>query len=92
MYLDANNLYGWAMKLELPVSGFQWIDPTLDEVLSTADDTKEGYVLEVDIDYPEHLHDSHSDYPLAPEVLCIPEKWLSEYQSALVEGKNSVRS
>ena len=70
MYDDANNLYGWAMISLLPVGGFQWAEPSLEEVLATPDDAAEGYILEVDIDYPEHLHDSHSDYPLAPETLC----------------------
>jgi len=38
IYLDANNLYGWAMKQLLPVGGFQWVNPELDEVLATPDD------------------------------------------------------
>jgi len=66
MYLDANNLYGWAMKQLLPVGGFQWVNPEQGEVLTTPDDAPEGYVLEVDLDYPEHLHNVHNDYPLAP--------------------------
>jgi len=40
-----NNLYGWAMKQLLPVG-------ELDEALTTPDDDPEGYVLEVDLDYP----------------------------------------
>ena len=47
-----NNLYGWAMKQLLPVGGFQWVNPELDEALTTPDDDPEGYVLEVDLDYP----------------------------------------
>lgn len=84
IYLDANNLYGWAMKQLLPVGGFQWVNPELHEVVVTPDDAAEGYILEVDLEYPEHLHDSHSDYPLAPELISIPKQWLSGYQRTLV--------
>ena len=67
-YLDANNLYGWAMNKPLPVSDFKWMNE--DEL--TADNWKEiPCVLEVDLEYPKELHDLHNDYPLAPERLCI---------------------
>ena len=26
MYLDANNLYGWAVIQKLPVNGFKWVE------------------------------------------------------------------
>jgi len=84
MYLDANNVYGCAMKQLLPVRGFQWVNPELDEVLTTPDDAPEGYVLKVHLNYPEHLHDAHSDCPLAPEAISVPEQWLSDYQRTLV--------
>ena len=64
---------------------FQWIDELeLDDVLTTSDDTTEGYVLKVDMEYPELLHDIHTDYPLAPETMRIPEEWMSDYQRTLV--------
>ena len=44
------------MKQLLPAGRFQWVNPELDEVLATPDDAPEGYVLEVDLDYPEQLH------------------------------------
>jgi len=84
MYLDSNNLYGWAMMQLLPVGGFQWVNAELDEVLTMPDDAAEGYIIEVDLEYPEHLHDSHNDYPLAPETISVKEQWLSDYQHTLV--------
>ena len=72
MYLDANNLYGWAMMRTLPTGGFKWTDPSEVPDLSTIgeEDTK-GYILEVDLEYPRGLHDHHNDYPLAPESVEI---------------------
>ena len=65
-YLDANNLYGWAMMKPLPVGDFHWM--TGDELWNWMD---YPCVLEVDLEYPEELHDFHNDYPLAPERIKI---------------------
>ena len=65
-YLDANNLYGWAMMKPLPVGDFHWM--TKDEIWNWRD---YPCVLEVDLEYPEELHKLHNDYPLAPERLKI---------------------
>lgn len=86
MYLDANNLYGWAMSQALPVDGFKWMEK--DEinnfnVKNIPDDCQDGYILEVDLDYPSNLHDSHNDYPLAPEKMQITDELLSPYAKAL---------
>ena len=62
MYLDANNLYGWAMSKPLPVRGFKWM--TDDEQRNWRD---HRCILEVDIEDLSHLHDAHNDYPLASE-------------------------
>ncbi len=61
MYEDMNNLYGWAMKKPLPTGGFRWIK-TVDELKSG-----EGYMAEVDLEYPQRLHDHHNDFPFAAE-------------------------
>ena len=65
-YLDANNLYGWAMSKPLPTHGFKWMDEN--ELNSWK---HHPCILEVDLEYPKGLHDLHNDYPLAPESLKI---------------------
>ncbi|GFW44691.1 uncharacterized protein TNCV_4482361 [Trichonephila clavipes] len=69
MYLDANNLYGYAMSKYLPLKDFVWSDNDLTEqdILNLSDESDVGYILEVDLEYPSDLHDKHSDFPLAPE-------------------------
>jgi len=85
-YLDMNNLYGTAMCESLPVKSFSWLDDheiaTFD-VMSILDDSDTGYILEVDLEYPFHLHDLHNDYPLAPESKVITEEMLSSYSKEL---------
>jgi hypothetical protein len=68
IYLDANNLYGWAMSQYLPISAYKWNDKiTLDKILNTKDDNEIGYIVECDIHIPEELHDYFNCYPLAVE-------------------------
>jgi len=70
-YLDANNLYGWAMSQALPLGEYKWVNPdNFDEktISTILPDSDQGCILEVDLEYPQHLHDLHNDYPLAPEL------------------------
>ena len=85
-YLDANNLYGWAMNLPLPKSGFHWkrVMPTKEEIMRKRPNVKKGWILEVDLEYPEELHDAHNDYPLAPEKRATEPWKMSEYQRRLM--------
>ncbi|XP_065188224.1 uncharacterized protein LOC135818999 [Sycon ciliatum] len=88
-YLDANNLYGWAMSQHLPVSHFEWCPPTrelLDSILTQADDASLGYMIECDLTVPDHLHDLLNDYPPAPEKMTISEEMLSPYQRDLMKS------
>ena len=82
MYLDANNLYGWAMSQYLPTGGFKWLSQKQIDKINLAKyevDSKKGLILEVDLEYPEKLHDLHNDYPLAPEKLEVAKDMLSPY-------------
>ena len=74
-YLDANNLYGWAISQKLPVNGFKWIEDTSEineEFIKKYDENNDkGYILEVDVKYKKKLHDLHSDLPFLPKRMKI---------------------
>ena len=52
-YLDANNLYGWAMSQKFPVDGFKWKKNMLkfneDFIKNYDKDSDKGYIFEVDV-------------------------------------------
>ena len=88
-YLDMNNLYGHAMSEYLPYGGFKWVkvnNESVNRVLNKSDNILHGYILEVDLDYPENLHDIHNDLPMPPEKIKVIEEMLSPTQ---LEIKNN---
>ena len=78
LYLDMNNLYGWAMSEYFPYDGFTWLK-NVDEfdVIPIREKSPIGYFLEVDLKYPNKLHELHKDYPLALERLAVSSNILS---------------
>ena len=88
MYLDANNLYGWAMSQYLPYGSFKWLS---NEELNNIDlgkykeDSNDGLILEVDLEYPKDLHELHNNYPFAPEKVKVSKDMLSEYCNKISE-------
>ena len=83
LYLDANNLYGWAMRQPLPTGGFAWVEDRVRIKTAIAGhpaDSPEGFILEVDLEYPEELHEVHNAYLLALERMVVQREWMSEYQ------------
>ncbi len=93
-YVDANNLYGWAMSQTLPHHSFKWLIEAewqqLDWTTLTADRAI-GYFVECDLDYPAELHALHNDYPLAPERFEINAQMLSETQVCIRRNYNMNR-
>lgn len=82
IFLFFQNLYGLSQIGKLPLSDFEWVP---DYHLTSFDvddidlDGKKGYILEVDLEYPEELHYHHNDFPLAPESYNIELDDLSKY-------------
>ena len=73
-YLDANNLYGWAMVQNLPTHGFKWEngeDFTPEKIDELVKKDKKGYLLEVDVKYPKELHENHNELPFLTERMKI---------------------
>ena len=75
------------MQLQkLPVGSFEWIEPdSFDTTLITDFDevSNVGYTIEVDLDYPENLHNAHRDFPLCPEKTRIVYDNLSPFTKQL---------
>ncbi|XP_051168412.1 uncharacterized protein LOC127286142 [Leptopilina boulardi] len=106
MYFDANNLYGWAMAQALPYGGFKWVD-NVDESFdfNVPDDASVGYILEVDLEYPKDIHDTHKDMPFCAEnakpplskqeklltTLLPKEKYVIHYRTLKQVLANSVK-
>jgi len=84
--LDANNLYGTSQSESLPVGDFRFL--TEEEISdfkleSVPQDSPTGYIISCDLEYPDYLHELHSDYPLAPKHLTVDEDKLSPFTQNL---------
>ena len=68
----------------LPVGNFRFLDKTEIENFShdsIAAHSSIGYIIECDLRYPDHLHEAHNDYPMAPENLTVTKDMLSPYEN-----------
>ena len=86
LYIDANNLYSLAQSQPMPARDFAWTTSAELEwlqanLLSIPPDAETGCILEVDLEYPPHLHPSHKDLPLAPQQEAIHFPDLSPFSS-----------
>ena len=80
IYLEANNLYDYAMSKFLPKIGFKWVDPKEFDLNKYASNGSKRRVLEVDLEYPKELQELHNQYPLAPDKIEIKREMLYDYQ------------
>ena len=91
LYIDQNNLYGQALCELLPHSNFEELHP--DDIPITFPDEASilaidkngdvGFLFEVDLEYPTHLHNKTKDFPLAPESGEVTEEMLSPFMKQL---------
>ncbi|CAG8505748.1 17406_t:CDS:2 [Cetraspora pellucida] len=89
LYEDMNALYSGAMTQYMSTEILGKVSPEeVPNIQSIAPDTEIGYILEVDLEAPVHLHDYFADYPFASEKQIISENWLSLYNEILVHDKN----
>ena len=65
-YIDANNLYGYAMMQKLPYSGFEYYSTSLDEILNSTDDSDHGYYIVCDFTYTNICRDRTEQLALMP--------------------------
>ena len=81
IYIDANNLYGWAMSQYLPYDEIKLeTDFSIDDILQTPDDNDIGYFIEVDLSYPKEIKEKSKYFPFAPVKRKVDKNELSEYQ------------
>ena len=81
-YIDENNLYSWVMNQYLPYGRFKWLNQNKIDKFDLnfiEENSFDGYILEVDLDYPDELHKLHNNYPLGPKKLEISYDTLSNY-------------
>ena len=91
MYLDANNLYGWAMSQYLPTGSFRWMtEKQIDKIDLTKynENNTKGLILEVDLEYPKELDDLHNEYPLGSGKVKVTKDMLSEYSKRIADKFN----
>ena len=62
-YLEANNLFGYAMSQFLPTSDFKWVDPKEFDLIKYTTNSSKGCVLQFDLEYRKELRELHNDYP-----------------------------
>ena len=91
MYLDANNLYGWAMSQYLPTGNFKWLSQKRIKKTNLGkytENSDKGLILEVDLEYPQELHNLHNDFPLGPEKIKVAKDMLSDYCKQIADKFN----
>ena len=86
LYIDANNLYGWAMSQYLPTGDFKKINCEYDElliedILNTPDNNEYGYFIECDMLYPAEIKEKTKNFPFCPYQTKADPDLVSSYMN-----------
>ena len=84
LYIDANNLYGWAMSESLPYDEIKFDQNVkLEDILNTPDDSDSGYFVEFDLKYPDNIKQQTKNFPFAPVNKKINPDNFNEYMKKI---------
>ena len=62
--------------------------PTEEQIMRMKENSRKGWILEVDLEYSAELHEEHNSYPLAPEKKVVGREMMSDYQTRLMADLN----
>ena len=88
IYVDANDLFGYAVSKFLPTSGFKWIHPRKFELNKYTSNSLKGCVHEIELEYLEELQELHNEYTLTSDKIEIKREMLSNYQLKIADSYN----
>ena len=84
LYIDANNLYGWAMPQYLPYDDIKFDNKVkLEDILNTPDDSQIGYFVECDLSYPDNIKEKTKNFPFCPMNKFSPQDKFSDYMNEI---------
>ena len=95
LYVEANNLYEWAMSQPLPSGEFEKLDfsqfttqEIIKDLLMITDDDESGFFLECNLEYPVEIKEKTKTFPLCPyqtkaDLELFTACMKSEYKSQL---------
>ena len=91
LYIDANNLYGWAMSQYLPTSEFEKLDfpeeyeleQIVEDLRFIPDNNEYGYFIECDLEYPAEIKEKTENFPLCPYQTKADPNLFSEYMNSV---------
>ena len=88
LYIDANNLYGYAMCKKLPYEIIGKVELSIEELMSTDDIGDIGYTVCCDLSFPKETHDKFNGFAPAPVKRCIDEDELSKFQKKILKDQD----